>query len=101
MADVSIQFVAEVRRYLRINHDRFDNEIADLINSARADLLLGGILPEKVEDRADALIKRAIVSYVKAEFGFDNPDAEKYRSSYEMIKRHLQLSNEYTVTKGA
>lgn len=95
MADISKQFVYDVRRYLRISHTHFDAEITDLIGAARADLLLGGIVAAKVEDESDAIIKRAIVCYVKAEFGLDNPDAAKYRDSYEMLKRHLQLSNEY------
>lgn len=87
MANISKQFVYDVRRYLRISHTHFDAEITDL--------LLGGIKAAKVEDESDALIKRAIVCYVKAEFGLDNADAEKYRNSYEMLKRHLQLSSEY------
>ena len=88
MANISKQFVYDVRRYLRISHTHFDAEITDLIGAAQADLLLGGIKAAKVEDESDALIKRAIVCYVKAEFGLDNEDAEKYRNSYEMLKRH-------------
>lgn len=95
MANISKKLIYDVRRYLRINHTHLDAEITDLIGAARADLLLGGIKAEKVNDESDALIKRAIVCYVKAEFGLDNADTEKYRNSYEMLKRHLQLSNEY------
>lgn len=95
MADISEQFVHDVRQYLRISHTHFDAEITDLIGAARADLLLGGIKAAKVEDESDALIKRAIVCYIKAEFGLDNTDAEKYRESYDMLKRHLMLSSEY------
>lgn len=95
MANISEQYVYSVRRYLRINHTHFDAEITDLIGAARADLLLGGIKAEKVKDESDTLIKRAIVVYVKAEFGLDNSDAEKYRESYNMLKRHLMLSSEY------
>lgn len=96
MADISAQYVNSIRQYLRINHTHFNEEITDLIGAARADLLLGGISSEKVNDENDALIKRAIVVYVKAEFGLDNADDEKYRESYGMLKRHLMLSNEYT-----
>ena len=88
MADISMQYVAGMRQYLRINHTRFDAEITDL--------LLGGISEKKVNDESDALIKRAIVVYVKAEFGLDNADGDKYRESYGMLKRHLMLSSEYT-----
>lgn len=95
MASISEQFVYSVRQYLRISHTRFDAEITDLIGAARADLLLGGIKASKVNDESDTLIKRAIVCYVKAEFGLDNADADKYRESYNMLKRHLMLSSEY------
>ena len=93
---ISDSYLESVRLSVRNTSTAFDSEITDLINAARADLLLGGIKAAKVEDESDALIKRAIVCYVKAEFGLDNPDAAKYRDSYEMLKRHLQLSNEYT-----
>ena len=96
MANISNQFVYDVRRYLRISHTHFDAEITDLIGAARADLLLGGISEKRVNDESDALIKRAIVVYVKAEFGLDNADGDKYRESYGMLKRHLMLSSEYT-----
>ena len=97
MANISNSLVYSIRQYLRINHTRFDAEITDLIEAAKADLLLGGIIASKVENESDALIKRAITCYVKAEFGLDNADADKYRNSYEMLKRHLQLSSEYII----
>lgn len=96
MADISSSLIYAARRYVRVSHTQYDAELTDLIGAARADLLLGGIVASKVNDENDALIKRAIMCYVKAEFGLDNPDAEKYRNSYEMLKRHLMLSSEYT-----
>ncbi len=96
MASVSQQLLYDARRYVRTNHTHHDGEIIDLIEAARADLLLGGISASKVESENDALIKRAILLYVKANFGLDNPDSEKYANSYETLKKHLQLSDEYT-----
>lgn len=96
---VSETLKLDIRRYLRINHTHFDGEITDLAEAAKADLKLGGILPARVDNDNDALIKRAIICYIKAEFGLDNSDSEKYRESYEMLKRHLMLSTEY-ITEG-
>lgn len=96
MASVSAQFLYDARKYVRTSHTHHDGEILDLIETAKADLKLGGILPAKVENESDALIKRALLLYLKAEFGLDNPDSEKYRNSYETLKKHLQLSDEYT-----
>lgn len=96
MIEKNLDFLAELRKTLRINHSRFDSEISDLVAAAGADLRLGGISEIKAEDVTDPLIRRAITLYVKAEFGLDNADSGKYRESYDMLKRHLMLSTEYT-----
>ena len=84
---VSYRLIKEVRSYLRIATDDFDGEIVDLIESAIADLAQGGISSSE-----DALYKRAVVTYVKAEFGLENTDAERYREAYQNIKKHLMLT---------
>ncbi len=90
--------LGDIKTALRIsiNNTAFDSEITDLIAAARADLRLSGILESKVNDDTDPLIKRAITVYVKANFGWNNPDAERLQQSYDMLKSHLALSQEYT-----
>lgn len=85
----------DVKLALRISSSAFDSEVSDLIAAAQQDLILSGVDPAKVLD-TDPLIKRAIVTYVKANFGFDNPDAERLQGAYDMLKAHLTLSVEYT-----
>lgn len=89
----------DVKKALRISlsNTAFDGEVTDLIAAARDDLRLSGVLASKVEDDTDTLIKRAITVYAKANFGIDNPDAERFQASYESMKAHLTLSQEYTV----
>lgn len=67
-------------------------EITDLINAAKSDLGLSGVL---IVDDTEPLIKRAIITYAKANFGYDNPDAERLQRSYDMLKSHLTLSADY------
>jgi len=67
-------------------------EIQDLIDAAKADLALSGVL---AVDETDPLIKRAITTYCKANFGYDNPDADRFAKSYEMLKQHLSLATDY------
>ena len=67
----------------------------DLIRAAREDLALGGVLPERAQDEEDPLIKRAVMNYIKAEFGLDNEDAEKFRAVYERLKVSLTMSSDY------
>lgn len=94
-ADVSEKYLAAFRECLRLTSKDFDGELADLICAARGDLSLGGVLPEKAEDEEDPLIKRAITTYVRAEFGLDNEDAERYRESYRQQKTALALASDY------
>lgn len=90
--------IDELRTILRIGETQtaFDSEIHPLIDAAKADLKLSGVSEAKTEDEEDPLIKRAITIYVKAHFGWDNPDAERLQQSYDMLKMHLTLSQEYT-----
>jgi uncharacterized phage protein (predicted DNA packaging) len=87
----------DVKVTLRISNAVFDVEISDLIAAARQDLKLSGVTAEKADSNTDLLIKRAIITYVKANFGWDNPDAEKLQSAYDMLKMHLSLSQEYSL----
>jgi uncharacterized phage protein (predicted DNA packaging) len=81
---------------LRITNNDFNDEITDLINAAEADLGLSGIDPSMVLE-TDPLIKRAVMIYAKANFGFDNPDADRLTQSYEVLKQHLSLSGDYNL----
>lgn len=83
-----------IRNALRIKSAVFDDEIKDLIAACKLDLSISGI---KIIDDADPLIKQAVKTYVKANFGLDNKDGEKYMESYEAIKRHLALCGDYNV----
>lgn len=89
--------IESIKTALRISNTAYDSEINNLISAAKADLRLSGILESKVNDDTDPLIKRAIMVYVKASFGWNNPDAERLQQSYNMLKIHLALSQEYTV----
>ncbi len=85
-----------IKDSLRINGNDLDTEILDLIESAKADLILSGVHKDKVVD-TDPLIKRAIIVYCKANFGYDDVNmAERFEQSYISLKHHLTLSTEYT-----
>ena len=94
-ADVSEEYLAAGRLAIRTKSKAFDPELVDLIRAAREDLALGGVLPERARDEADPLIKRAVMTYIKAEFGLDNEDVDKYRAAYKGLKVSLALSSDY------
>lgn len=93
--------IDDVKQTLRISSTALDTEVNDIIESAKNDLILSGILKSKtvedVIDGYDSLVKRAIILYTKANFGLDNADSEKYQKAYDSLKTHLVLSQEYTV----
>lgn len=88
----------DVKLSLRIINNHFDGEIQDLIDAARMDLKQSGVSHDKANSDDDALIKRAITTYCKANFGYDNPDADRFAKSYEMLKQHLSLAGDYNAT---
>lgn len=82
----------------------FDSEISGLIDAALADLSLAGLA---TGDTAKPLIKQAVITYCKGSFGYDNPDADRLRLAYDLLKAHLTLAEDYitysitfTVTSG-
>jgi uncharacterized phage protein (predicted DNA packaging) len=86
----------DVKSALRVDGDDLDTEIQDLIDAAKADLQLSGVHKDKVVD-TDPLIKRAIIVYCKANFGYEDPKlTERFQQSYISLKHHLTLSAEYT-----
>ncbi|MDT0163823.1 head-tail connector protein [Bacillus sp. AG4(2022)] len=87
--------LAEVKTALRVTNNAFDEEIIDLIEEARHDLMLSGISADKANSGDDPLIKRAIKTFAKANFGFDNPDADRLMASYDSLKLHLSLAGDY------
>ena len=87
----------DIKDALRVSGDDLDTEILDLIESAKADLILSGVHKDKVKED-DPLIKRAITVYCKAHFGYEDPKlSERFQESYISLKHHLTLSSEYTV----
>lgn len=85
----------DVKTALRLRNNAFNAEVTDLISAAREDLKLSGVSSEKVALDDDPLIKRAVITYCKAHFGYDNPDAVRFQDSYVMLKQHLSLAGDY------
>lgn len=76
---------------LRITTNAFDGEISDLINSAKDDLNLTGVV---IGDNPPPLVKRAILSYVKLNFG-ECENWERLKKSYDEQKAQLMMSTAY------
>lgn len=75
-----------IKTTLRVSTDAFDAEIQMLIDAAKGDLIAHGVNA----DSDGALVKVAIATYVRANFG-NPPDADRLMESYRM--QRLELSN--------
>ena len=82
----------KVKAALRLTTDDegINEEVQTLIAAAKADLLSTGI---KLE--GDPLFELAVMIYCKANFGFDNPEAERFSEAYESIKHKMMNTAEY------
>lgn len=83
----------EVKEALRVSGDDLNTEVTSLIEAAKFDLRISGV--NKIND-GDPLIKRAIITYCKAHFGYEDVNvSERFERAYIMLKQHLSLSGEY------
>lgn len=91
------ELLTEVRGFLRITVDDtvINYEIDTLIKACQKDLIKNGITSTKANDTGDSLIKMAILLYCKAEFGLDNKNYDKFRTSYETLRTELALTDDY------
>jgi len=71
----------------------YDEEIYDLINACKIELTDLGI----TFTITDPLIKRTLITYCKAYFGYDNDNAQGFINSYEKLKIYLMNSSTYNM----
>lgn len=84
--------IEDVSTALRVTSQAYMNEISDLVEAAKADLHISGI-DQLVE--TDPLVKRAVILYCKAHFGYENKDADRLMVSYNLLRNHLAFSSDY------
>jgi len=93
----------DIRSYLRIDSSdtSFDVEIQDLMGAVQTELIDVGVDPTLVGIATDPLIKKAITTYCKANFGYDTDNAEAFANSYEKLKIYLMNSSTYQVVSSS
>lgn len=86
----------KVKLALRITTTAFDSELTDLIDSAKKDLGIAGVLvPVTTDSALDVIIQKAIITYCKLNFG--EPDQyDRLKASYDEQKAQLSMATGYT-----
>lgn len=82
----------KVKLALRVTTDVFDSELLELIEAAKLDLGIAGVV---VPEEVDAIVSRAITTYCKIHFG--EPDEyDRLKASYDEQKAQLSMATGYT-----
>ena len=81
-----------VKLALRITTTAYDSELEDLIDAAKMDLGIAGVI---VPDEFDALVNRAVITYCKLSFGLPE-DYDRLKKSYDEQKSQLMTATGYT-----
>lgn len=86
----------KVKLALRITTTVFDSELNDLIDAAKVDLGIAGVLvPVTTDSNLDVIIQKAIITYCKLNFG--EPDQyDRLKRSYDEQKAQLSMATGYT-----
>lgn len=89
--------LSKVKLALRITTTAYDDELNDLIEAAKMDLGIAGVI---VPAELDAIVSLAITTYCKCHFG--EPDEyDRLKASYDEQKAQLSMCTGYTEWIGA
>ena len=81
----------KIRRALRLTTNAYDEELQSLQQAALLDLQIAGVVTES----GDALIERAVITYVRMHFGTPD-DYDRIKKSYDEQKAQLSMATGYT-----
>ena len=77
---------------MRVVTTAYDSEIQSYIDAAMLDLGIAGV---EIPEAADALINKAVITYVRMSFGAP-ANYDKLKAAYDEQKAQLQTASGYT-----
>ena len=86
----------DIKLTLRVSSNSFDGEVQMLIDAALFDMERVGVNPELLDpdDLENSFVKTAVTCYCKANFGYDNAEADRFDAAYRRIVCDLMNSSE-------
>ena len=91
----------DVKVAVRVVSSAYDTELTDLIKAALKDMGITDIKTAMlVETNPDPLIKRAVITYCKINFGYAQLNEDQYdrlKAAYDEQKAQMLMSSGYTV----
>lgn len=90
----------DVKVAVRVVSSAYDTELTDLIKAALKDMGITDIKTALlVETNPDPLIKRAVITYCKINFGYAQLNEDQYdrlKAAYDEQKAQMLMSSGYT-----
>lgn len=75
----------DARLALRVTSTLTDDEIQMWVDAALADMERVGVRTELLdEDQPSAMVRSAVICFVKGQYGYDNPEAPRFLDSYRL-----------------
>lgn len=83
----------KVKLALGVATTEYDSELTSLIEAAKLDLGIAGIL---LQNTLDAIVERAIITYCKLNFlGISDGEYDRLKRSYDEQKMQLRTNSAY------
>lgn len=89
--EITEEFVAEIKRAVRVTSGLADEEIKNLASACVAEMQIAGVY---ITDLQDPLGKQAITLYCKAHYGYDEK-TEAFREAFQGLRDAMALSGDY------
>jgi hypothetical protein len=90
----TLTLLQKCKNMLGVTDTEYEDEIQDLIDAAKADLGIAGVTKANVE--TDALVRRAIMTYVNMNWNISAGEYQNVLQSYETQKKQLMSATGYT-----
>jgi len=87
-----MDILSAVKMALRISTNAFDMQLQDLVEAAKLDLGIAGVV---LPPTMDAIVRTAIITYVRLHFGQPD-DYDQLKRSYDEQKAQLSTATGYT-----
>ena len=88
-----MDILSAVKMALRISTNAFDMQLQDLVEAAKLDLGIAGVV---LPSTMDAIVRTAIITYVRLHFGQPD-DYDQLKRSYDEQKAQLSTATGYTI----
>ena len=89
--------IDKVKMACRVKTDAYDEQFEDLIEAAKKDLGIAGVV---IPSEMDGLVQRAICTFCMMSFGVPD-DYEHLKASYDEQKAQMSMATGYTTWTGA